>query len=92
MQKAVLFFTGTRSVVVTWRQFCARFQTRWTSSFKTIHELHNQLNNGSSVLQKKHRQPSSVHSSENTDAIRVAPQRSPSKSTRKAAAQLGISR
>jgi hypothetical protein len=44
------------------------------------------------VLERKHHQPSSVCSLENTDGVRVALQRSPSKSTRKAAAQLGISR
>jgi hypothetical protein len=47
------------------------------------------------VLEKKHHWPLSVRSLENTDAVRVvrvALQRSPSKSTRKAAAQLGISR
>jgi hypothetical protein len=44
------------------------------------------------VLGRNHHQPSSVRSPENIDTVRVAVQRSSSKSTRKAAAQLGISR
>jgi hypothetical protein len=83
--KTVLFFTETRSVVVTQRQFRAHFQSRCAPSFKIIHKLFNQFNN-------ERRRPSSVRSPENIDAVRVALQRGPSKSTRKAAAQLGISR
>jgi hypothetical protein len=64
---------------------------RWAPSFKTIHKLYNQFNNDGSVLESKCRSPSSVRSLENIDAVRVAVQTSPSKSTRKAAAQLGIS-
>jgi hypothetical protein len=90
--KAVLFFTETRTVVVTQRPTSVHFQMRWAPSFKTIHKLYNQFNNDGSVLERKHRWPSSVRSPENTDAVRVALQRSSSKSTRKAAAQLGISR
>jgi hypothetical protein len=43
--KIVLFFTETRSVVVTQMQFCAHFETQWTPTFKTIHKLYNQFNN-----------------------------------------------
>jgi hypothetical protein len=50
------------------------------------------FNNNGSVLERKRHQPSSVRSRENTEAVRVALQRSPSKSTWKAATQLGISR
>jgi hypothetical protein len=49
-------------------------------------KLYYQFNNDGSVLETKRRKPSSVRSAENIDAIRVALQRSPSKSTRKAAA------
>jgi hypothetical protein len=90
--KTLSFFTETRSVVVTQRQFHAHFQMQWAPSFKTIHKPYNQFNNDGSVLEKKCRWPSSVHSQENTDAVRVALQRHHSKSTRKAAAQLEISR
>jgi hypothetical protein len=90
--KTVLFFTEIRSVVVTQTWFHSHFHTRWAPSFKTIHKLYNQFNNGGSVQEKKCHQPSSVHSLENIDAVRVALQRSTSKSTRKAAAQLGISK
>jgi hypothetical protein len=88
----MLFFTETRNVVVTQRQFHAHFQTQWMPSFKTIHKPYNQFNDDDSVLERKRCWPSFVHFLENIDAVRVALQRSPSKSTRKAAAQLGISR
>jgi hypothetical protein len=90
--KRVLFSTETLSVVVTQRRFRVHFQTPWAPSFKTIHKLYNQFNNDESVLERKRRRLSSVRSPENTDAVRVALQGSPSKSTRKAAAQRGISR
>jgi hypothetical protein len=61
-------------------------------SFKTLDKLYNQFNNDGSVLERKRRRPSFVRSPENIDAVRMALRRSPSKSTRKAAAQLGISR
>jgi hypothetical protein len=83
-----LFSTEKRIVVVTHRRFRAHFQTLWAPSFKTIHKLYNQFNNDRSLLERKHRWPSSVHSLVDIDAIRVALQRSPGKSTRKAAAQL----
>jgi hypothetical protein len=59
-------------------------------SFETIHKIYNQFSNNGSALESKRHRPSSMRSPENTDAVRVALQRSPSKSTRKAAAQLGI--
>jgi hypothetical protein len=55
-------------------------------------KFYSQFNNNGSMLERKRHRPSSVRSPENTEAVRVALQRSPSKSTRKAAAQLGISR
>jgi hypothetical protein len=55
-------------------------------------KLYNHFNNDGSVLERKGRRPQSVSSPENTDAVRVALQGSPNKSTRKAAAQRGISR
>jgi hypothetical protein len=79
--KTLFFFIDTRIVVETQRQFCAHFQMRWTPSFKTIHKRYNQFNNDGLALERKHRQPSSVRSPENTDIVRVALQRSPSKST-----------
>jgi hypothetical protein len=87
--KTAMFFIETRSVVVTQTQFCAHFQTRWVSSFKRIHKLYNQFNNDDSVLDRKRRRPSSVRSPENGDTVRVVLH---SKSTRKAAAQLEISK
>jgi hypothetical protein len=87
--KIVLFFTETRSVVVTQRWFHAHFQMQWAPSFRIIHKLYNQLNSGGSVLEKKCHRPSSARSLENV-TVTVALQRSPSKSTRKAAAQIGI--
>jgi hypothetical protein len=57
-----------------------------------LHKLYNQFNNDGSVLEWKRHRPLSVRSLENIDAVRVVLQRSPSKSTRKAAAELGISR
>jgi hypothetical protein len=84
--KALLFFTETRSVVVTQRWICADFQTGWAPSFKGINKFYNQFNNDGSVLERKRHWPSSVRSPENTDAVGVALQRSPDKPTRKAAA------
>jgi hypothetical protein len=90
--KTVLFFTETRSVVGKQRLFRAHFQTQCVSSFKTIHNLYNQFNNHGSVLEMKRLRLSFVRYLENIDTVRMALQRSPSKSTRKAAAQVGISR
>jgi hypothetical protein len=87
--KTVLFCTETRSVVVTQRRFHAHFQTRWVASFKTIHKLCNQFNNDGSVLERKRRRPSSVRSLESIDAVRVALQRSPGKSTREICSTTG---
>jgi hypothetical protein len=67
--KAVLFFTETRSVVVTQRWFHAHFQTRWAPSFKTIHKLYNQFNNNGSVLEMERLRPSSMRSPENVGNI-----------------------
>jgi hypothetical protein len=86
--KAMLFFTETSSVVVTQRWFHAHFQTRWAPSLKTIHKLYNQFNNDGSVVERKCCRLSSVRSLDNIDTVRVVLQRSYSKSTRKAAAQM----
>jgi hypothetical protein len=75
------FSAETRSVVVTQRRLHARFQTINCTQF----------NNDGSVLERKLHRPSSIRSSKNIDAVRVALQ-SPSKSIRKAESQLGISR
>jgi hypothetical protein len=90
--KTMLFFTETRSVAFTQRRSRAHFQTRLASSFKTIHKFYNQFSNDGSVLEMKCRRISSVRFPENIDDVRVALQRSPSKSTRKSTAELGISR
>jgi hypothetical protein len=66
----VLFFIETRSAVITQKRFLARFQTRWALSFKTIQKVYNLFNNDGSVLERKRRQPSSVRSPENTEAVR----------------------
>jgi hypothetical protein len=82
--KAVLFFTETRSKKCNahTEAVSCPFQTRWAPSFQTIHKLYN---HDGSVLKRKCCRPSSVRSQENIDTVRVALQRSPSKSTRKAA-------
>jgi hypothetical protein len=87
--KTVLFFTETRSVLVTQRLFLVHFHTRLAPSFKIIHK---HCNNDGSVLERKRRRPASVPSPENISAVWVALQRSPSKSTWKFAVQLGMSR
>jgi hypothetical protein len=53
---------------------------------QNIYKLDTQFNNDGLVLERKRRRPSSVRSLENIDAVRVALQRSPSISTKKAAA------
>jgi hypothetical protein len=61
--KTVLF-TETRSVVVT--------QRRFVPIFKRDGRLHSkQFINGGSLLERKHRWSSSVHSMENSDAVRL---------------------
>jgi hypothetical protein len=77
--KTVLFFTEARSAVVTQKRFHAHFQKQCATSFKTIHKLYNHFNNDGSVLERKRCRPSSVHSLEKIDAVRVALQISPSK-------------
>jgi hypothetical protein len=90
--KTVLYFTETRRAVVTQKRFHAHFQIQWAPLFKTIHKHYNQFNNDGSVLERKRRRHSSACSPGNTDTVRVALQRRPAKSTRKATAQLEISR
>jgi hypothetical protein len=62
------------------------------ASFKTVNKFYNQFNNDGSVLEWERRRSSSVRSPKNMGAVRVALQRSPSKSRKEDAAQLGISR
>jgi hypothetical protein len=88
--KTVLFFTETRSFVATERWFCAQFQMQFHS--KQFINFTTSLIMMAECWERKCHQPSTVHSLENTVAVRVMLQRSPSKSTRKAAAQLTISR
>jgi hypothetical protein len=70
--KTVLFFSETRSAVVTQRRFRVHFQTQWAPSFKTIYKLYNQFNKEGSLLERKRRRPWSVRFPENVDAVRVA--------------------
>jgi hypothetical protein len=90
--KTAFFFMEIRNVMVTQRQFNDHFHMCWAPSLKTIPKLYNQFNNDGSVLERKYCRLSSVCFPENTDTVRVALERSPSISIRKAAVQLGITR
>jgi hypothetical protein len=48
-----VFFTETRSVVVTRRRFGVNFQMLCAPSFKTIHKFYSQFNNDGLVLERK---------------------------------------
>jgi hypothetical protein len=86
----VLFSAETRNVVVTERRF--QLANAMGVFIKKNHKHYDQFNDDGSVLERKHCRLSSMHSLENIDTVRVALQRSRSKSTRMAAAQLWISR
>ena len=90
--KVLLFYAETKSVVATQRRFHAHFGTRWAPCKQTIYRLCQQFETNGSVLEKKWPHPASVHIPANIEAVRVALTRSPSKSTRRASAELGISR
>jgi len=91
--KVVLFYVETkRSVVATQRRFRAHFGARWAPCKQTIYRLCQQFETNGSVLEKKRPRPASVHTPANIEAVRVALTQSPSKSTRRASAELGISR
>ena len=85
--KVVLFYAETKSVVATQRRFGAHFCTRWAPCKQTIYRLCQQ-----SVLEKKRPRLASVRTPANIEAVHVALTQSPSKSTRRASAELGISR
>lgn len=88
----VLLFHETKSVIVAQRRFRAQFHTRWAPSNKTIHKLYEKFRREGTILEPKRPRQKPVCSPENIEAVRVAMQRSPGKSTRKAAVRLGISR
>jgi transposase len=90
--KFVLFFAETKSVIETQRRFRSHFGTRWAPCKQTIYRLFQQFETNGSVLEKKRQCPASVRTPENIEAVRVALTRSNGKSTRKASAELGISR
>jgi hypothetical protein len=56
---------------------------QWAPSFKTIRKFYNQFNNDGSVLERKCYPPSSVHSLEIIDAVRMALQEAPVNKQRK---------
>ena len=90
--KVVLFYAETKSVVVTQRRFRAHFGTRWAPCKQTIYRLCQQFETNGSVLEKKRLHPTSVHTPANIKAVHVALTQNPNKSTRRASAELGISR
>ena len=90
--KVVLFYAETKSVVATQRRFLAPFGTRWAPCKQTIYRLCQQFETNGSVLEKKRPRPASLRTPANIEAVRVTLTRSPSKSTRRASAELGISR
>ena len=90
--KVVLFYTETKSVVETQRHFRAHFGTRWAPCKQTIYRLCQQFETNVSVLEMKRPHPASVRTPANIEAVHVALIRSPSKSTRRASAELEISR
>ena len=90
--KVVLYYAETKSVVAIQRCFRAHFGTRWAPCKQTIYRLCQQFETNGSVLEKKRLHPTSVRTPANIEAVRVALTQSPSKSTRRASAELGISR
>jgi len=89
--KVVLFYAETKSIVAIQRRFRAHFGTRWAPCKQTIYRLCQQFETNGSVLEKKRPRPASVRTPANIEAVRVALTRSPSKSTRRASAESGIS-
>jgi hypothetical protein len=77
--QTVLLFAESKSIVATQRGFV----TRWAPSPKTIRRLHQQFQQNGSVLERNCGRAASVHTAQNIDAVRVAMQRSPGKSTRR---------
>lgn len=90
--KIVLLFTATKSVTLTQRRFRAHFGTRWAPSPQTIRRLHQKFAGTGCVFECKRPHARTVRSPQNIEAVRVALTRSPSKSTRRTSAALGISR
>ena len=89
--KFVLFYAETKSVVAIQRRFRTHFGTRWAPCKQTIYRLYQQFEINGSVLEKKRPRPASVRAPANIEAVSVALTRSPSKSSRRASAELGIS-
>lgn len=90
--KTVLLYAETKSVAETQRRFRAHFRTRWSPCRQTVYRLTTTFQTDGSVLEKKRPRAAPVRTAENIEAVRVALARSPSKSTRRASAELGISR
>ena len=90
--KVVLFYAETKSVLATQKRFLANFGTKWAPCKQTIYRLCQQFETNGSVLEKKRPLPASVRTPANIEAVRVALTRIPSKSTRGASVELGISR
>ena len=88
--KIVLFYAEKKSVVATQRR--ALFGTRWAPCKQTVYRLCQRFETNGSVLEKKRSRPASVRTPANIEAVRVVLKRSPSKSARRASAELGISR
>jgi hypothetical protein len=90
--KVFVFFAETKSVTATERRFRAVFHTRWAPAGNTILHLYCKFEEEGSVKEEKRPWAPAVHSLENVETLRLAMQRSPGKSTRKASRELGISR
>jgi hypothetical protein len=89
--KVVLFIAEKKSDTVTQRCFHVYFGTRWAPAEQTMRILKTQFEEEGSVLERKRPRAPSVRTLENMEVLRVAMQRSPSKSTRTASVELGIS-
>jgi hypothetical protein len=87
-EQTFLFVVETRSVLEMQRRFCARFGMQWAPAAKSIHRLHQKFQQDGTVLEKKHKHATSVHSPQNIEGVTAATQRSPGKTTWKAAAEL----
>ena len=86
--KVVLFYAETKSVEATQRRFRARFGTRWAPCGQKIYRHCQQFETNCCVLEKKRPRPAIVRTPADIEAVRVALTRSPSKSTRRASAEL----
>jgi len=89
--EVVLFYAETKSVVATQRRFRAHFGARWAPCKQTIYRLCQQFGTNGSVLEKKRPHPAGVRTPANIEAVHAALTRSPSKSRRRASAELSPS-